>query len=323
MADKDRFIQIFSKNIRTILIQLKGEFEYVQEVRLRVNAPLFAIYKNQEYSIDKKGQLHKNTEDGYLVTQEDVEETLSTAARHSLYAFEEELKQGFITVPGGHRIGVAGRTVMGADGIKTIQPAASLNIRFAHQIKGCGDFVMPYLYANNLQKSGTEEFFHTLIISPPCCGKTTLLRDIVRRVSDGNGIHRGRNVAVVDERSEIGACYRGVPQNEVGIRTDILDGCPKAEGMMILIRSMSPAVVAVDEIGGKKDLEAVRFVMNCGCKILASVHGTAMEDIKNKPVWRDFLEEKIFERYVILSRRNGPGTIEDICDREGNSLICG
>lgn len=318
MAEKDRFVQIFSKNIRAILTQLRGDTKEVQEVRLRVNAPLFVIYKNQEFSIDIKGELKKDWNSAYVVTREDVEETLSCAAGYSLYAFEDELRQGFITVPGGHRIGVAGRVVLNQGGIKTIQPAASLSVRFSHQIKGCANGIVSYLY-----EEGTDRFYHTLLISPPCCGKTTLLRDLVRQISDGSTSHGGRNVCVVDERSEIGACYQGIPQNDVGRRTDILDGCPKADGMMMMIRSMTPSVLAVDEIGGGRDMEAVWYVMNCGCGILATVHGTSMEDIRQKPVLGKLIEERIFERYVVLSQRKGPGTIEDICDREGRSLICG
>ena len=296
---------------------------------MRIGAPLFIIYKNREYAVSREGTLCEPPETGSgendmccRVTREDVEETLQCAVRYSLYAYEEELKQGFITVSGGHRIGVAGRVILEKGVVKTIQPVTFLNIRLSHQVKGCADPVMPYLYDRE-----TGNFLHTLIISPPRCGKTTLLRDIVRQVSDGviSGGHGrpGKTVGVVDERSEIGACFQGIPQNDVGRRTDILDCCPKAAGMMMLIRSMAPDVVAVDEIGGEQDLEAMRYVMNCGCRILATVHGTAMEDIQKKPGFCRFLEEDIFERYVILSNKAGPGTVLDICDGRGRSLLCG
>ena len=134
---------------------------------------------------------------------------------------------------------------------------------------------------------------------------------------------RAQTVGVVDERSEIAACYQGIPQNDVGCRTDVLDACPKAEGMMMLIRSMAPEVVAVDEIGGENDLEALRYVMNCGCRILATVHGNSMEDIREKPGLSSFLQEKRFERYVVLGNRRGPGTVEAVYDTAGEELICG
>lgn len=306
MEKKDGLIRLFSKNIRDIFNRTGRDFENVQEIRMRVNAPLFMIVCNQECQID------------YQVSSADVAETLECASRYSLYAFEDELKQGFITVAGGHRIGVAGRVALSHGSIRTIKPASSLNIRVSHQIKGCADRMLPYLYD---KESG--ELCHTLIVSPPRCGKTTLLRDAVRQISDGGPEVPGCNVGVVDERSEIGACFQGIPQNDVGCRTDVLDCCPKADGMMMLIRSMAPDVVAVDEIGGSRDLEALRYVMNCGCKLLATVHGASMKDVEKKPGLRELFTDRIFKRYVILHSNKSPGTIEDIFDEEGKSILCG
>ena len=306
MENKDRLFQIFSKKLRGVLGTLDVEPEGLEEIRMRIGAPLFIIYKNREYTVTAEGTLKEppgiwkkdDKEKCCHITREDLEETLQCAVRYSLYAYEEELKQGFITVAGGHRIGVAGRVILDKGTVKTIQPVTFLNIRLSHQVRGCADKIMPYLYDDK-----TGEFLHTLIISPPRCGKTTLLRDIVRQASDGGS--------------------SGERVRDVGLRTDILDCCPKAAGMMMLIRSMAPDVVAVDEIGGDPDLEALRCVMNCGCRILATVHGTSMEDIRNKPGFCRFLEEDIFERYVILGNKAGPGTVLDICDGRGRSLLCG
>lgn len=325
MEGRDRLIQIFSKNIREILGRAKADVTCFQEIRMRAGAPLFVIDHNREYAVGASGALLSLREErtgapegAYRVTASDVEETLECAARYSLYAFEEELRQGFITVAGGCRIGVAGRVVTDRGSVRAMKPVTFLNVRFSHQIKGCADRLLPYLY----EKEG-RELYHTLLISPPRCGKTTLLRDIVRQVSDGNKVAEGKNVGVVDERSEIGACFQGIPQNDIGMRTDVLDCCPKAAGMMMLIRSMAPSVVAVDEIGGEADLDALRYVLNCGCRVLATVHGASMEDIRKKPGLRRLLEEKVFGRYVVLSGKKGAGTIEDICDEAGRSLLCG
>ena len=323
MESKDRLFQIFSKKLRGVLETLNVEPEGIEEIRMRIGAPLFIIYRNKEYTVDEAGRLGglSGDEEGegrkgcFCVSREDVEVTLQCAVRYSLYAYEEELRQGFITVSGGHRIGVAGRVIMEKGAVKTIQPVTFLNIRFSHQVKGCADRVLPYLF-----NRADGDFLHTLLISPPRCGKTTLLRDIVRQVSNGAS---GKTVGVVDERSEIGACFQGIPQNDVGRRTDILDCCPKAAGMMMLIRSMAPDVVAVDEIGGEQDLEAMRYVMNCGCRILATIHGTSMDDIRKKPGFSRFMEESFFDRYVILGNGNGPGTIREICDGNGRNLLCG
>lgn len=176
-----------------------------------------------------------------------------------------------------------------------------LNIRLAHEVIGCSKRVLPYL----LQE---QEICHTLIISPPRCGKTTLLRDLIRQLSNGCGHLEGMTVGVVDERSELGACYMGVPQNDLGCRTDILDGCPKVEGMMMMVRSMAPQAMAVDEVGSGEDVAAMEYVMNCGIYLLATAHGNSMDDIKNKPVLGRLVKERAFKRYILLQ----PGEVGQI-----------
>ena len=304
MEKKDQLIKIFSRTIRDILSKSSVNFEAVQEIRLRVRMPLILIVDNQEYYMTKEGDLSVRREDAHIVGREEIKETIEHISCHSLYAFEEELKQGFLTIQGGHRIGIAGRTVLDDSGIRTIKYISFLNVRLAHQVLGCADRIMPYLYENG-------QVLHTLIISPPRCGKTTLLRDIIRQFSDGNGGKKGVTVGVVDERSEIGACYQGEPQNHMGIRTDILDCCPKAKGMMMMIRTMSPAVIAVDEIGSREDLEAMEYVMNCG---------NSVEDIRQKPILRKLVLERMFERYIVLDNCGNVGHVGGVFDSGGSSL---
>lgn len=313
MDKKEELIKIFSKNVRQILTLMQVDFDRVQEIRLRVNAPLIMVYDNSEYYVTRTGQLCRSVEEAFLVSKNELRETMEYVSNYSLYAFEEEMKQGFITIQGGHRIGIAGKTIVDGNGIRTMKFISFLNVRLSHQVKGCASQVMPYLFENG-------QVLHTLIISPPRCGKTTLLRDIIRQISNGTGTVPGQNVGVIDERSEIGACYQGVPQNELGIRTDILDCCPKAKGMMMLIRTMAPQVIAVDEIGTREDLEAIEYVMNCGCKLLATVHGSSIDDIKTKPVLRKLVQERIFERYVLLDNTGHIGNIRQIYDARGNQL---
>ena len=180
-------------------------------------------------------------------------------------------------------------------------------------MKNCADKIFPYITYN-------KQMYHTLLISPPRCGKTTLLRDIIRQVSDGNMWVKGCTVGVVDERSELGGCYLGNPQNEMGVRTDILDRCPKAEGMIMLIRSMAPQVIAVDEIGAQEDVHAIEYAMHCGCKMLATAHGYSMEEIQRKPIFEKLVQERRFERYVILSNRYQIGGIEAVYGENGSLL---
>ena len=312
--DKEQELwKVFSVRLRKILMSMNIEFERLQEIRLRVWEPLLIIYDIREFFVGEDGKLSTCMNEIYTVTPEDIRNTLDFISRYSLYAYEDEIRQGFITIQGGHRVGIAGKVVMEDGGIKTIRHIAFLNIRLSHQVKGCGTELLPLVVNEG-------EVKHTLIISPPRCGKTTLLRDLIRLLSDGTQTQPGVTVGVVDERSEIGACYQGIPQNDLGKRTDILDCCPKAYGMLMLIRSMSPVVVAVDEIGSREDIEAIEYVINAGCSILATVHGNSIEDIRNKPVLRKLVEERIFERYVVLNNKGGIGHIERIFDAQGNSL---
>ena len=259
---------------------LDADFEKLQEIRLRVNGPLMVVYNHREAFISREGRMILREQGAVTVSYAQIRETMEYISDYSLYAYEDEIRQGFITIQGGHRVGIAGKIVLEDGKIRNIKYISFINIRLSHQIPGCADTVMPYI------KSG-KDIYHTLIISPPRCGKTTILRDIIRQISQSSD---GINVGIVDERSEIAACYLGVPQNDVGIRTDVLDCCPKADGMMMLIRSMSPQVIAVDEVGSRKDLEAIEYVINCGCKLIATVHGSSVDDLRSRPsfagLWR-------------------------------------
>jgi stage III sporulation protein AA len=269
-------------------------------------------YDGQEYALTSQGILCRDAKKGHIVTETELAQTLESLSGYSMYAFEEERKQGFMTVEGGHRVGMAGKAVMDGPAIQCVHPVSCINIRFAHQVRGCADPVLPYLIEQ-------RTLCHTLLLSPPRCGKTTLLRDLIRQISDGTKHLEGRTVGVVDERSEIAGACRGIPQNDVGMRTDVLDGCSKAEGMMLLLRSMSPQVIAVDEIGGRKDLDALEQVIHCGCTLLATAHGSGMEDIGRSPLLLQMKEQHLFERYVILGS-HPPGHVKEILDGNGARL---
>lgn len=313
MAKKEEILKILSLKLRKILDKSNLNYELLQEIRLRVMRPCALRYDGKEYFLSEGGELKQKEEEGYQISQGDIKETIEYISSFSLYAHEDEIRQGFITVLGGHRVGLAGKVIIEDGKIKSIKHISFINIRVSHEIIGCGEKVIPYLF-------GEERVYHTLIISPPGCGKTTMLRDLVRLISNGFDYQKGYSVGVIDERSEIAACYRGIPQNDVGIRTDVLDCCPKAEGMLMMIRSMSPVVIAVDEIGKKEDVEALAYVMNCGCRILATVHGTSVEDIRSKPILKELIEDNLFSRFIVLSGREKTGVIGRIVDEKSNVL---
>lgn len=296
-----------SPAIRYIFANQNIDESNLLEVRLRINQPVMMLYTHGEYI------LSNNTDSEYIVRAEDIRATLDLVSNYSLYAYEQEIKQGYITVKGGHRVGFTGQVVMEDGRIKTVKHISFLNIRVAHEVKGCGLKLLPYVIDKGRVLS-------SLIVSPPGCGKTTLLRDVVRLLSTGTTYLKGVNVGVVDERSELAACHMGVPQNELGLRTDVLDACPKSEGMLMLLRSMSPKVIAVDEIGSREDVEAICYVINSGCSIFATIHGASVDDIRTRPVLRKLVEERVFERYIVLDDKNGVGNIVNIFDERGNEL---
>ena len=260
-----------------------------------------------------------------MISVNELREMMEYISNFSVYAYEEELRQGFLTIPCGHRVGGCGKAVLVGKEIKTIRNISFLNIRLARELYGCGEKLLPYLYRE-------ERLYHTLIVSPPGCGKTTLLRDIIRQVSDGGNWKnsggavqkvRGRKVAVVDERSELAACYNGVPQNNLGRRTDVLDGCPKNKGIELLLRSMSPEVIAVDELGGESELELIEKSIYCGCSILATAHGESKETWFTEDIGRrKQLLTGIFERYIFL-KPGKPGCVEAVCDSTGKEVSSG
>lgn len=304
---RGQILNILAQSIRKIIKEEVEDPGKLQEIRMRMGQPLRILKENEELVLPKGGKPH-------IVTKEDLRETMDYISHYSLYAYENELRQGFITVEGGHRVGVAGKVIMEKDRVKNIQYISSLNIRISHEVIGCADALMPYITVN-------RQICHTLIISPPCCGKTTLIRDLIRQISDGNQYLRGCSVGVVDERSELGGCYLGIAQNHLGTRTDVLDCCPKAEGMIMLIRSMAPQVIAVDEIGTIEDIHAIEYAMQCGCRMIASVHGLNMDEASKKPVLGTLIRRRMFQRYVVLGNENGPGEILGIYDERG-SVLC-
>jgi stage III sporulation protein AA len=260
----------------------------LEEIRFRVQKPVIMKRAGKESFLSRDGA-------PVLAQAADLDAIMDLSMQGSLYAFEEEMKNGFVTLPGGHRLGFCGRAVLDQGQLRSLKQIRFLNLRVAKQIFGCGDALIPRITANC-------RWLSTLVASPPGWGKTTLIRELARKASEGDPARRlaGVDVSLVDERSEIAGTYLGEPQFDLGPRTDVLDGCPKSEGVMMVTRSMAPVIVAADEIGGRKDMEALRHVLLCGVKLLATVHGAALDELLARPGLGGFIRQGAFERIVIL-----------------------
>lgn len=265
-----------------------------EELRLRAGQAIYISLEGKEKSVS---QLRVGTED--------LRETVSRAARYSVHSFGEALAQGYLPLEGGHRLGVCGTAVLKAGNIAGIRTITSLNLRIACQSLGSADSVLHGVLHDGQVKN-------TLVISPPGFGKTTLLRDLIRQIS-GQGIR----CAVADERGELAALRDGIPQFDIGSQTDIMDGCPKAQGAMLLIKTMSPTVVALDEITASQDVEAIAYAGHCGVAVLATAHAFGVKDLSCRPLYRQMLQLGVFEQIITIERKNG-GREYKISDLRGD-----
>ncbi|HZK53193.1 MAG TPA: stage III sporulation protein AA [Desulfosporosinus sp.] len=307
----------FGEDIRSIIENIKGvPFQEVEEIRLRVGQPLMVRTSDKDLFLNRDGEV-TSPEKAYVGMGEDLTCALERMTHSSLYAAEEDLKQGFITLPGGNRVGVTGEAVVVQGQIQTLKHVSGLNVRIAREIKGQGLKIMPLLIGED------GMFCHTLLISPPRAGKTTLLRDLIRLLS--NGVSKiglsGQTVGVVDERGELAGMWQGVPTYNLGYRTDVLDGCPKASGMNMIVRSMAPQVIAMDELGHTDDVTALMDALRTGVRILSTAHASSLEEALNRPTLARLMEQRVFERLVVLSRKHGPGTIEGVYDLKTGRVL--
>jgi stage III sporulation protein AA len=296
--------------LRSVLEKLKttnsAAWGKLEEIRLRAEQPL-QIEIGQSFLVTPTGKITTDRQEAYMVQAEDVLRTVQLMGGHSLYTLEEELKEGYITLPGGHRVGLAGECLVEGGKLLRLKRITSLNIRIARELKGIGRAVLPYLLHE-------ARPLRTIIVSPPQAGKTTLLRDLIRCFSNGEHLPAPVKVGLVDERGEVAGSYRGIPQLDVGIRTDLLSGCPKREGVFLLLRSMGPQLIATDEIGRPGDLEMIEEILNTGVGLLTTAHAWDTKDFSARPSLRKLWVRGLVERVVVLSRRLGPGTLEGVWD---------
>ena len=268
------------------------------EIHMRLGRPFSIYYSDGVYFVNSAGVLTRSANGSVRITRAHIDEALEIASRSSLYARKNSIAEGFLTIEGGHRIGICGTGVIKDGQVDFLKDISSLNYRLSCEYRGAADMLLKRV----MTASGV---LNTLIISPPGAGKTTMLRDLARSLS-----HGGVKVGIVDERSEIAAMCGGVSPFDLGDLTDVLDGVKKSDGMTMMLRSMAPDVIITDEIGRPEDITAMKAAINSGVKIITSIHGSGVEQVQRRAELSECLG--FFELFCTLSRREGAGTVEEI-----------
>lgn len=275
---------------------LEHNIQKLEEIRIRANKPV----------ILKLGQVEIVL--SYTITTNEIIGILQNICNNSIYTYQNQICNGFITLPGGNRVGIAGNVVIKDGQVSNISYIYSLNFRISHQINGASDNILKYVLDTE-----NNTIFNTLIVSPPGAGKTTMIRDLAKRISNGiNEINfRGLDVSIIDERGEIAAMTKGITFNDVGIRTDVLDNVPKSIGIRMAVRSMAPKVIIADEIGNKDDVNIINYAICSGVKCIFTAHGSNMEDLLKNNEINKIINLQLFSKIIFLDEKQ-KGKIKNV-----------
>jgi|SRR5690554_1036788 stage III sporulation protein AA len=295
----------FETRIKNIIVRDCGILDEIIEIRLRINSPVLIKTLKREFFLDES----------IIIAKKDIDDILGNLTKNSIHAFENEINKGYITIEGGHRVGISGDCIYDKNGLKGFKNITSLNIRIAKEFPGCSQKALKHFITPD------KNIYNTLIIGPPLSGKTTLIRDVARNLSDGfkNPYFEGCDVTLIDERGEISAVYNGIPQMNTGRRTDVLSYCKKSDGFFMSIRALSPKVIVSDELGSLEDFEIIQYALKSGVKVVATAHGFSLDDVKRNLYLKNIIDNNFFERAFVLNKR--PLKVNEIFDFQKNRVI--
>lgn len=277
-------IDIFNFFPQRIVEVLKGyitssNYNFLEEIRIRINRPIVIKYNMNFEILD------------YVIKTDDIQEIMQYITENSVYSYQNQICEGFITLKGGHRVGISGNVAMENEKVRNINYIFSLNFRIAKQIIGASEKILNKVYNDGI-------IYNTLIVSPPGGGKTTILRDLIRVLSSY------KTIGVVDERGEIAAMYKDNLQNDLGLNVDVLNNIKKSIGIKMLIRSMSPDLICADEIGTKEDIEAIKYAVTSGVNGVFTAHGETINKINQNPILKDLIEDKLIDQIILLNKND-------------------
>lgn len=291
--------------VKSIVYKEEATLNEAVEIRLRINSPVLIKTVKKSLFLDKNNTINKK----------DIDDIVSNFTKYSIHAFENEISNGYLTIEGGHRVGIGGDIVYDKNGLKTFKNITSLNIRIAREFPGCSNKIIKYFITPD------KNIYNSLIIGQPLSGKTTIVRDIAKNLSNGikYPYFEGCDITLIDERGEISAVYNGVPQMDTGKRTDVLSYCKKSDGFFMSIRSLSPKVIISDELGSVDDFEIIQYALKSGVKIITTAHGFSLEDVQKNIYLRNIIKNNFFERAFVLDKN--PLKVQEVFDFQKNKVV--